>query len=296
MKRILLTGNKGFIGKYISRDLKNEGYIVEGLDIVDGLDLNDNDLLESMIKSVDVVFHLAAQADLYKMTSNYESLDDGIDLNVLTTKRIALLCSQYKKKLIFASTVCVYGNIDRIAHEDTALPNPSEAYACSKYAAEWIIMGISKSFGLEYTILRFATVYGINMRAALGAQTFINQAIAGNDITVHGDGKQERTLTHVEDLSRACVLVVKNEKSTFNQIFNVSDTDHISAIKMAEDIKRISKSSSNIVFIAQRPNQTFKENISNEKIRNALNWEPQKNWLQGITEVIVYEKERQGTL
>lgn len=289
MKTILLTGDKGFIGRYISKDLRDNGYIVEGLDIVDGYDVGDSDLLNLMIQKVDIVFHLAAQADLYKMAENYTSLNDSLNLNIQTTQKIAMACAQHNKKLIFASTVCVYGNIEGVADEDSILPNPSEVYACSKYAAEWIIQGISKSFGLEYTILRFATVYGINMRSALGAQTFINQALAGENITVHGDGTQERTLTHVEDLASACTLVVINEELTFNQIFNISDTNHISALQMAKDIKRLTNSISNIVHIDQRPNQTYMENISNEKIKKILKWSPKKKWIEGISEVIAYE-------
>lgn len=81
--------------------------------------------------------------------------------------------------------------------EDYTLPNPSDLYACSKYAGEWIVKGYGQNFGMPWTILRFATIYGPGMRRALGLHIFFRQAMAGDPITVHGDGEQDRTLTSI---------------------------------------------------------------------------------------------------
>lgn len=220
------------------------------------------------------------------MSKSIEKAKLGMDINVTATQNIALLCTKYDKWLIFASTLCVYGNIDQEAEEDKVLPNPSEVYACSKYSAEWIIKGFSKSFGLEYTILRFATIYGVGMRPALGAQIFIDQAIKNLDITVHGSGDQTRTLTSVTDLVNGCAEVLNHKEEAKNQTINLSTSESVSAIQMAQDIKSILSSESNIVNIEQRKNQTLHEKVSVNKSKEILGWEAKTTWYSGIKEVI----------
>ena len=284
--KILITGHRGFIGDHLYRKFSELGYGVYGFDVVEGDDLLDFKKIEKAIKKVDVVYHIAAEADLNKMVKDFDKAKSGLDTNITATQNIALICAKYKKWLIFASTLCVYGNISRIAREDDVLPNPSELYACSKYSAEWIIKGINKSFGLEYTILRFATIYGEGMRPALGAQVFIDQGLKNKDITVHGDGKQTRTLTFIGDLVCGCVGVLKNKKKALNQVINLSTNKPISAINMARDIKKILKSKSKIISIDQRENQTLHERISVEKARRLLKWEAKTSWIVGIKKVI----------
>lgn len=284
--KILVTGHKGFIGNYLYKKLLELGYEVYGFDIVEGDDLLNFSKVEGIIKKVDIVYHIAAQADLNDMARDFDKAKSGLDINITATQNISLLCSKYNKWLIFASTLCVYGNIKKVADEDNILPNPSEIYACSKYASEWIIKGFNKSFGLEYTILRFATIYGVGMRPALGAQIFINQALKGDDVTVHGNGQQTRTLTYVEDLVDGCVRVLKNKDRALNQTINLSTSTPVSALRMAKDVQTIIKSKSNIVHIEQRKNQTLHERVSVSKAKELLKWETKTSWYLEIKKVI----------
>lgn len=284
--KILVTGHKGFIGNHLYQKLLKLGHEVRGFDIVDGDDLLNFTKIEEDIKKVDIVYHIAAQADLNDMAKDFYKAKSGLEINVTATQNISLICAKYDKWLIFASTLCVYGNIKKVAEEDKILPNPSEIYACSKYSAEWIIKGFNKSFGLEYTILRFATAYGVGMRPALAAQIFINQASKGVDITVHGNGKQTRTLTYVGDIVDGCVSVLKNKNHALNQVINFSTPESVSALDMAKDIRTILKSKSNIVNIEQRENQTLHEKISVSKAKDLLGWEAKTSWYYWIKKVI----------
>jgi len=163
---ILLTGSEGFIGSRIKQILLFNGHNVTPFDIKIGNNILDIQTLDYCIQSCDVVMHIAAQANLYQM-EKLEGGKEGTDFNVQGTHNIAFLCSKYKKKLIYASTVCVYGNIGKKATEEVIV-NPSDLYAYSKYAGEIIIKGYAANFNLEYIILRFATTYGPGMRDALG--------------------------------------------------------------------------------------------------------------------------------
>ena len=285
---ILLTGSEGFIGSRIKYFLQKEGYTVIPFDKTTGDDiLNYNNLFEK-ISHADFVIHVAAQANLYEMENITKGLE-GVDINTQGTNYIAHVCSRLNKKLIYASTVCVYGN-QKTPTNEKSQANPSDLYAFSKYAGEVLIKGYNKNFNLNYIILRLATTYGSNMRSALGMHIFFTQSLKNADITVHGNGRQTRTLTHVDDIARSFILAIKNFETAKNNTFNITSSDKISALKMAKDIKKLTKSKSRIASIPQRKNQTFKENISNKKAIKLLGWKPLIKWSEGLKNTLDWIK------
>lgn len=288
--KILLTGDKGFIGSKLKERLLALGHEVSGYDMVNDQDLLDLWKLEGYVRTCDIVYHIAAQADLNTMY-DIERARKGVLANVEATHNLAYLCAKYNKWLIYASTVCVYGNQEHHPEmEDVTLPNPSDLYACSKYAGEWVIKGYSKNFSNPFTILRFATIYGEGMRPALGIHVFISQALKGKDITVHGDGKQDRTQTYIDDLIDGCVSVLDYPENAKGQVFNLTNSQSISATKMAVDIKRLTNSSSEIVYIPQRDNQTFHEDFDVSKAKLLLNWKAKTSWEDGLKKTIQWLK------
>lgn len=287
---ILLTGSSGFIGKYVLAQLKLSHQVFE-YDVLKGDDILDISNLERSVKlnQIDLIFHIAAEANLYSM-EDLAGAKKGIDINVTGTSNIALVCSKHNIKLIYASTLCVYGDTEQLKDEVLGKPEPQELYAYTKLAGEQIVKGCSKNFGLDYIILRFATVYGPAMREALGCCIFIRQALANEDITIHGDGTQERTLTHVDDIASGCVNAVKYFEAAKNGTYNISTDEIVSANRMAQDIINATNSKSKITYIPQRKNQTYKENISYELAKKHLNWTPAYSWIKGIKYTIDYYK------
>lgn len=279
---ICVTGSGGFIGSKVVQKLRSQGHEVTEFDITKGNNLLNYDEVETYVKFSEVVFHIAAEADLTKMTT-LEGAENGFNNNVIATHNVAKACAKWNKWLIYASTVCVYGNQEHHPEtEDTTLPNPSELYACTKYAGEWIVKGYSKNFGNPFTILRFATIYGEGMRPALGMHIFFRQAIKGEPITVHGDGLQDRTLTYIHDLVDGIVAPLKNQENAKGQIFNLSTNLPVSALKMAEDVKEVTGSQSPIVLIPQRDNQTFHEDFDVSKAEKLLGWKANTEWKDGL--------------
>lgn len=274
--KILVTGSSGFIASRLIEKLK--GHTVISFDIQTGQDLMNFEQIEEAIKKVDVIYHLAAQADFTQMIDKpYE----GTVLNIDATHNVANLCAKHKKWLIYISTICVYGNQKTEPTTEKSLPNPSELYAETKLAGECIVKGYGSNFGMDWTILRIATIYGERMREALGMHIFFTQAISGKDITVHGDGEQVRTLTYIDDVVNGMIAVINSKKSK-KETFIISNKQGITANKMAEDIKELTCSSSKIVHILQRPNQTFKENFDVSKAKELLNWETKTSWKEGL--------------
>lgn len=284
--KILVTGGKGAIGAWLMKRLGELGHEPISYDMLDGQDLFDLTQLERAVQSVDAVYHLAAQANLNYMRS-IEGAHDGVILNIGATDNVAHLCAKYGKWLLYVSTMCIYGDVDvHPVREDTTLPNPSEIYAASKYAAEWVIHGHGSSFNLPYTVLRIATVYGPGMRPELGVHVFLRQALKDEPITVHGDGTQERTLTYVDDVIEGLVAPLTNRASARGQIFNISAVERISAIRMAEQIKALANSNSKIVFVPQRPHNTAREDVDVTKAKQRLGWESKVSFAEGLARTL----------
>ena len=283
MLSILVTGDKGFIGSQLRRRLVDLGHVVAGYDRRDGNDLLDLKNLETQVRRADAIFHIAAQADLTQMAESIEAGRDGIIDNVNGTHNLAFLCARHGKWLIYASTVCVYGDsASTAATGEETLPNPPELYACSKYAAELIVRGYGLNHGMPWTSLRFATSYGPGMRPSMGMHIFFTQALAGRPITVHGDGRQTRNLTYIDDLIDGMIACLEHPTEARNEIVNLTADESVTALKMAEDIRQITNSSSPIVFVDQRKNQTLREHVSAEKARRLFGWRSQTAWIDGL--------------
>lgn len=294
--KIVLTGSEGFIGQAVKRGLEKNGHTVVGFDIRTGHDMLKPADVEQVVGSgVDMVYHLAAAADLTKI----KTLDDArmaTDLNVFGTHNFAHACATHGVWLVYASTCCVYGNQPTHApeFEDTTLPNPSEIYACTKLAGEEIIRGYGINFTLPYTILRFATIYGPGMRDTLAPAVFLRQAYAGEPITVHGTGEQERTQTYIEDLVEGIVAVAEHPEAK-QEIINLTSEENVSVIRMAMDIKAALSSASEIVHLPDRKYQTYHENPAVQKARQLLGWKARTSWEEGIKKTAAwYLKTQEG--
>lgn len=281
--KVLITGDAGFIASRVKQTLLNEGHEIVGFDLARGEDLLDLEVVEQKISDVDIVYHIAAQADLTIMSKNIEACRTGVLNNIDATHNVAYACAKYGKWLIYASTLCVYGNVsDHPSKEDQTLPSPSEIYACSKYAGEWIVRGYGLSYHMPWTILRFATIYGPGMRSALGLHVFFRQALNNDPVTLHGDGEQNRTLTYIDDLVEGIVAPLKYPHESRSNIINLSSPISISARKMAEDVIAVVNSKSEIVSIPQRKNQTIHEDIDTSKAKKILRWEAKTGWEDGL--------------
>lgn len=278
--RILVTGGNGFIGSALMERLSKIADVESFDNVNENQDLRNISQVCKAVQDKSVVFHLAAVADL-----NWGRVHpvETMEINCLGTWNVAYACMKYEAKLYYASTCCTYGEQEIHPETERALPNPNEIYACSKLAGEYIIKGFHYSFDLKYNMMRFATIYGPGTRTALATHIFLGQALRGEPITVHGDGKQTRTLTYIDDLIDAIMMLYKSGK--INDIWNMSTEEQVSAIKMAEDIKEITSSDSPIVFIPQRIGQTYVEAISAEKMYKEVGWKAKVKWEYGISKM-----------
>ena len=119
------------------------------------------------------------------------------------------------------------------------------------------------------------------MRDTLAPAVFLRQALAGEPITVHGTGEQERTQTYIEDLVEGIVAVAEHPEAK-QQVINLTSEESVSVIRMARDIKAALRSSSEIVHGPDRRYQTYHENPAVQKARQLLGWKARTSWEDGI--------------
>ena len=270
--RALITGGAGFIGSHLSDSLLAQGHQVLILDNLSTgsfdnishlkgregfeyfIDSVDNEpLLAELIDRADVVFHLAAAVGVKLIV---EQPVHTIETNVHGTEVVLKHANKKKKLVVVASTSEVYGKSDDVPfREDADLvlgPTPKHrwAYACSKAIDEFLALAYWKERKLPVIIVRFFNTVGPRQTGQYGMviPNFVRQALAGEPITVFGDGKQSRAFTHVADVVGALIKLV-NEPAAIGQVINVGNTVEISMEALAERVRELSGSKSIIKYI-----------------------------------------------
>ncbi len=270
--RALITGGAGFIGSHLSDTLLAQGHDVLILDDLSTgsfdniahlkgrprfeyfIDSVDNEpLLAELIDRADVIFHLAAAVGVKLIV---EQPVRTIETNVHGTEVVLKHANKKKKLVVVASTSEVYGKSDDVPfREDADLvmgPTPKHrwAYACSKAIDEFLALAYWKERKLPVIIVRFFNTVGPRQTGQYGMviPNFVRQALAGEPITVFGDGKQSRAFTHVSDVVGALIKLV-NEPAAIGQVVNIGNTVEITIEGLAERVRTLSGSKSIIKYI-----------------------------------------------
>jgi UDP-glucose 4-epimerase len=224
-KKILVTGSSGFIGSHVADVLEEQGYNVVLFDEINskyksnsqeeiiGDILNPEDI-ENAIEGCDVVYHFAAQADI---KSSSDDPTKTIQNNIIGTQNILELARKNNvNRIMFASTIYVYSDLGSF-------------YRVSKQACEKIIEEYQKEFGLDYTILRFGSLYGPRANDFNAIRSFLIHAIKEKKIIRRGDGEELREYIHVKDAARLSIAALDEKHKnkhliiTGNQQIKVKD-------------------------------------------------------------------------
>jgi nucleoside-diphosphate-sugar epimerase len=284
--KVLLIGI-GFIGNNVARKLKALGYEVELYDIVFGHDMLNVRMLEAAIKRNDYVIQMAAIADLNVFEAQPLK---GMQINIWGTVLVANYCTKHKKRLYYISTCCVYGNTIDLPSSEIARPIPSEIYAEAKLAGEHIIKAYSKSYDLDYVILRIATTYGPEMRDSLAPAVFLGKILSGEPVTVHGNGNQTRTLTYIEDEADGIVAAITHP-DVKNQIINISAEEELSVLDWIRIIGEVVGQTPKIEYVKDRKGQTYREAIDASKAYRLLGWKARHSFRSGIEKTYEWMKQ-----
>lgn len=294
MGRILITGGAGFIGSHLAERLFADGHeiivfddlsrgnlenlskISNGIRFVNG-DIANYAPLSELVKDSDVTFHLASLSRVIPSIKNPEKC---FTTNINGVEIIARLCSKYNKKLIFSSSREVYGTAEYVPVDEAHPLNPENPYGVSKVCGEKIIDIYSKCYGLDYTILRLANVYGERDFERI-IPVFLEKALKNKVLFVYG-GQQILDFVHVDDVVEAFVKAL----DSINEIFNVGSGEGLTVIDLANEIKKITNSMSKIVFQEKRKGEVERFIANIEHAHKALNWTPKLKLRPGLLRLL----------
>ncbi|CAN5738592.1 SDR family NAD(P)-dependent oxidoreductase [soil metagenome] len=270
--RVLITGGAGFVGSHLAEALLERGdevFVLDNLSTgsMDNIQhlkshprfhytidsVTNEPLLAEMIDRADTVVHLAAAVGVKLIV---ESPVHTIETNVHGTEVVLKHANKKKKLVLIASTSEVYGKSTDVPFgEDADLvlgPTTKHrwAYACSKMIDEFLALAYWKERKLPVIIVRLFNTVGPRQTGQYGMviPNFVRQALAGQPITVFGDGTQSRSFTYVGDVVRAMVALI-DEPRAVGQVFNIGNRGEISINALAARIKELTGSSSDIVLV-----------------------------------------------
>lgn len=270
--KYLLTGGAGFIGSHLSEFLLAQGHSVTVFDdlstgSIENIEhlrahksfryrvdsVANRPLLAELVDASDAIFHLAAAVGVRLIV---ESPVRTIETNVKLTELVLETANKKKRPVLVASTSEVYGKSAAIPFKedgDLVMGSTTKgrwSYACSKALDEFLAIAYWKERKLPVVVARLFNTVGPRQTGRYGmvVPTFVRQALAGEPLTVYGDGTQSRCFTHVKDSVRALAGLMASPEAV-GGVFNVGSTEEISILGLAQKVKESVKSDSPIRLV-----------------------------------------------
>ena len=318
--RALITGGCGFVGSHLAETLLDRGDTVT---VIDNLStgrfeniaplagrpgfhfaietIANETVMDRLMSECDIVYHLAAAVGVDLIVREPVRV---IETNINGSETVLRIGARYRKKVILASSSEIYGKNEDVPFREDAdrILGPTMrsrwCYACSKAMDEFLALAYAKQWALPVVIVRLFNTVGPRQTGSYGmvVPRFVRQALAGEPVTVYGDGQQTRSFCHVGDVVRAITGLVDEPDAT-GDVFNVGSTEEVTVEALARRTVTLARSSSEIVFVPY--DEAYEVGFEDmrrrvpdiTKIRSLIGWEPRVD-LDGILEsVIAYERE-----
>jgi UDP-glucose 4-epimerase len=302
--RALVTGGAGFIGSHLCEALLADGWEVFALDDLSTSTIDNiahlkerwdfhlvvdsvlsPAVVNELVHKCDVVYHLAAAVGVRLIV---EQPVHTLVTNVQGTEIVLEHCNRFQKRVLIASTSEVYGDHREevpLAEDSRRIYGPTTArrwaYADSKAMDELLTLAYHQERGLDAVIVRLFNTVGPRQSGQYGMviPRFVERALSGRPLEIHGDGTQTRCFCHVADTVRALTALM-DERSTSGEIFNVGSSSQIKILDLAKRVLAMTRSQSELEFIpydkvyGQGIEDMYHRMPSKETIRKAIGWEP----------------------
>jgi len=288
---VIVTGNAGFIGRYLTLSLVENGYFVVGMDIVkmddkysansnnfrqEIVDLTDIDAIDKACSSLDevaFVFHTVAM----QPTSKNMEIQEYLNINFRGSSNLISICDKYGfKNIILSSSFSIYGKPEYLPMDEKHPTVPGNPYGISKLLVEQLYEYYSRMNGFHITVLRYDGVYG-NVQTIPGfVQYLIHELSEDKEIELFHNGEQIRDNVFVEDVVNSNMLAMEQNGKNAFEIFNISGDDPKKSHQTASIVSTELKSKSSIIKVSKTSPMGYDIYMSNDKAKKVLGYKPNK--------------------
>ena len=312
--RYLVTGVAGFIGSHVAETLLNEGHTVIGVDALTGnysrlrkqanlgalrphpsfrfvqADLTEVDLLR-LLDDVTVVLHLAGEPGV--RSSWGQHFGPYLQNNILATQALleAARNTPGVKRLVYASSSSIYGDVAQLPVREDATPRPLSPYGVTKLAAEHLCSLYARQFGISVVSLRFFTVFGPRQRPDMAFTRMIQALLAGEEIAVFGDGEQTRDFTYVGDVVAAVIAAARSTVADRSApIYNLGGGTRVSLRSAIALLETIAQRKARLRLAASEPGDVRHTWADCQAARADLGFAPKTDLRRGLTAQFEWER------
>ncbi|MDD5424666.1 MAG: SDR family oxidoreductase [Candidatus Omnitrophica bacterium] len=312
MATYLVTGGAGFIGSNIADELvrrkekvkvldnlssgnkENLKAIRNDIEFIEG-DIRDIEVLKNAFRGCDYVIHQAALRSVPKSMTDPALYDE---VNVMGTLNVLSAAAHNRvKRVVFASSSSVYGDSEKLPQSEGQIPQPVSPYAATKLSGEHYCRVFAKSFGLETVALRYFNVFGprqsLESEYAVVIPKFISCILKGEQPPVHGDGKQSRDFTYVDNVVDANLTAALRE-GVSGEVFNVACGKGYSLLELIKVLNEIMGKDIKPKFEPERAGDV-KHTLSDiTKMKKMLKLDPKVDFVLGLRKTVEFFASAQG--
>jgi UDP-glucose 4-epimerase len=289
----VVTGGAGFIGSHLVRRLASGGASVR---VVDNLSTGDRGRLEDVIGKIEFVegdlaeervaeqvvdgarhvFHLAAVPSVQRSVSDPIGTNRA---NVTATLNLLESCRGADvRRFVYAASSSAYGDTEVLPKTETMAPDPLSPYALQKFVGERYCKLYNALYGLETVSLRYFNVFGPaqdpNSEYSAVIPKFISALLAGQPVTIYGDGKQSRDFTYVENVVEANLAAMRAHDAA-GKVFNIGCGERVSLNELIGTLERILQTKASVRYVDPKPGDVRHSLADIGASRRILNYRPQ---------------------
>lgn len=294
---VLVTGGAGFIGSHLVDSLVSDNCVrvIDNFstgsqnninpeaEVIEA-DLRNEDATANALENVDLVFHQAAQVSV---TRSIERPEESFSNNLAATLNILEQARNKDFRVVLASSCAIYGDPKETPISESDKKDPQSPYGLEKLTVDRYARLYHEIYNTETVALRYFNVYGPRQSGGDYSgviSIFKQQAENDQSLTVEGDGKQTRDFVHVDDVVRANLLAAETDH--VGAAYNVGTGSTVTIHKLAEQIKNISGSNSDIRHVEQREGDIRQSQADIERIQDQLGFEPTISLTEGLRSLI----------
>ncbi len=309
-QKFLVTGCAGFIGSFVTEKLLAKGAYIYGIDNLNTGSLNNiqhlfknhnfefvkadfcnKRLLKKYINKVDYIYHAAVRGIGLSTANPLLELEVNVRGTLLM---LELMRKSRVKRLVYASSASVYGNIEHLPEKETDSTSPLSPYGVSKLAAERYVIAYHHLYNLPVVALRYFNVYGPRQRedSRYGGviSIFIHNALTNTPLYIYGDGNQTRDFTYIDDVAE---ITIKSffVKDALGKVINISGGKEYKIKQLAKKIKNISATNSTTIYTEKRLIDNIDRRFGDIALaKKLLNYSPKIDLDNGIIKTIRWHR------